>query len=163
MMARLSTDLPGPRELGTCQACGRRVTFTPPSVKRQPDYLTLWQEHDEQDKPEALVVCLCAACAVKLIGPHPRLYRQLSEHEPFPGAMACCIGCRFAQAMSCSNPDSAGKGGDGLGLLYPPPARMHINRGGGRGGWTTVYIGAVQCGGRQDGLTNPQNTERRQS
>jgi len=71
-LPRLSQTLPERVEPGVCQACGEEKNVCG------------WQEHDERDKPEAIVVWLCQACEKKLIKPHPRLYRPLQANEPFP-------------------------------------------------------------------------------
>ena len=141
-MPRLSTDLTGPRDLEHCQSCGRIRGEVVPAA---------WQEHDEDDRPEPIVVMLCKVCADRIIGPHPRLYRRLAEHEPFPGAMPCCIGCRHSVSTACLNPSQRRMGGPGLVLKFPTPGEaIACSRGPGGGcRHVVIYTGPVTCDGRE--------------
>lgn len=125
---RLSADLTHERSPIVCQACGE---------VRRPDRLQRWQEHDEADKPEAIIVVLCSGCAGRLIDPHPRLYRQLERNEPFPGAMKICLDCKLRDGTRCTSPRTLANGGPGL--PFPGPdghAFVDGVRGGRRTGWT---------------------------
>jgi hypothetical protein len=90
---------PNPEE---CQSCGCAGE------------LTRWRECDEWDKPTAVVVVLCAKCSKKLIDPHPRLYHQLQEHEPFAGSMQICLDCPMREGVSCTSPLAKSNGGPGM-------------------------------------------------
>lgn len=85
-----------------CQSCGGS------------DHLTAWRECDEWDKPTAVAVVLCAKCSKKLIDPHPRLYVQLQEHQPFPGVMELCLDCPMREGVSCKSPLAKHNGGPGM-------------------------------------------------
>lgn len=144
---RLSETLTGPHDLEHCWRCGSQQA------------LTAWVEHDEQDRPEPLTIVLCDKCGDLVIEPHPRLYRPLSRHEPFPGAMPVCVGCvhqttagvgLFNQGgLRCIHPAMTGNGGEGLGLVYPEPSVGFIDyagKGGRRCGHRiTIWNGPVEC------------------
>lgn len=139
---RLSADLPKHETLHRCRACGAT------------EKLARWQEHDEEDKPEPVVVVLCEACSGKIIEPHPRLYRELPRFEPFPGAMGICTFCRFmTEPCRCSSPQAKINGGPGLKYEMPPPDNCHVlyTEGGRRKGkWLTTFKGPVTgCTGRE--------------
>lgn len=140
---RLSETLPGPRQPDRCQACGNCYT-----------QLQWWQEHDEQDRPEPVLVILCGECAKKLIEPHPRLYANISRHTPWPGAMDLCVQCAFRHELGCAHRDLKANGGPGLKVDFPEPSQaMVCGRGKGGGGCrqTTTYSGPPSsCAGRKE-------------
>jgi len=90
-----------------CRRCGAAVE------------LSVWQEHDDQDRRELIFVVLCRRCAERVIEPHPRLYRELDQNEPAPGVMAICGQCRHQVAGRCRSPKAAANGGPGL--RFPGP------------------------------------------
>lgn len=144
---RLSETLPNDRHPDRCQACGADA--------RLGAELTRWQEHDQDDAPEPIVVVLCVPCAKRLIEKHPRLYRELHAHEPVPGSMPICVACGWRDGVRCTHPDAKANGGGGLRLTYPRPTPYfwHGRSGpkGGRrtGGRGVVYHGPVTaCAGR---------------
>ena len=110
-----------------------------------------WQEHDDLDQPEPIIVMLCTACSDRLIEPHPRLYRRLERNEPCPGIMSLCLECAFHAGVRCLCPEAHINGGPGLRLEHDPPISTHLNYGVGRGGATfTVYPNPVRsCSGWQ--------------
>jgi hypothetical protein len=143
---RLSETLPDFHHPYMCRACGLRV----------PDAtlpLTAWQEHDQLDHPEPIVVVLCKTCSDALIEKHPRLYRPLREHEPWPGAMPLCVDCVHRDGVRCRHPDLKANGGTGLLLTMPEPSVVMWDgrgKGGRRTGGTFIdYRGPVSaCAGR---------------
>lgn len=133
----LSVSLPGPRELSMCQACMATAG------------LMKWMECDTTDKPQLVVVILCQRCSGELIEPHPRLYRQLEQWEPMPGAMPLCRDCRHHENLFCRNPQAQINGGPGLQMAYPRPSRVHIC-GGPNAGWRLIWQGPVTaCRGHE--------------
>ena len=139
---KLSETLTGPRCVARCQSCGSAGSALRP-----------WQECDEADRPTPVAVMLCPACARRIIGPHPRLYRQIAAGEPFPGAMPCCHGCYHAVAMMCRSPMLKANGGPGLPLHYPQPSGgIACSRSGPSKGCHpfTLWTGPVTCDGRQE-------------
>jgi hypothetical protein len=125
-----------------CQACGAELSRPVPRLgpaagkaragSRSP--ATVWQEHDDADRPELRYIVLCGACADRLIEPHPRLYRRLGRNEPAPGVMQICEGCRHRQGGRCVSPRARAHGGPGL--AWPAAdVQVHIQRAGpgGRG------------------------------
>ena len=84
--------------------------------------MQLWIECDDHDQPTLTVIALCPNCAGRLIEPHPRLYIRMQRHQPIPGVMECCQGCRFQLEMSCTNPSAKFNGGPGLLVRYPQPS-----------------------------------------
>jgi hypothetical protein len=127
-----------------CQRCG---------VVHANGNLRVWQEHDDNDQRELTFVILCPKCSDKLIEPHPRLYRGLSRHEPAPGIMAICQGCRHAAGGSCLSPLSSARGGPGL--RFPAAdGTVHIDytdsRGRRRGRWERFWSKEPErCDGRE--------------
>jgi len=113
--------------------------------------LARWQEHDERDQPEPRIIILCAKCASEIIAPHPRLYREMTHNEPWPGAMAVCVKCRWRQIASCTNPAARTNGGRGVKLTLASPP-MHAMVDGPRyRGPMTIYTGpVVACEQRQE-------------
>lgn len=116
--------------------------------------LDAWQEHDDHDRPEPILIVLCRPCAEQIIEPHPRLYRLVHRHEPLPGAMRdLCRDCRLQTALRCRSPLLKANGGPGLPITYPRPAVAFVDgvRGGRRTGWReTLWQGPPEsCGGRE--------------
>lgn len=150
---RLSETLTGPRDLAHCQSCGAAGNpFAIEDDDREGLRLTIWREHDEDDKPEGVVVLLCERCGKRLIDPHPRLYDYLMPMQPFPGAMACCRGCRYSVETRCLHPMLKDNGGSGLMMAVPKPSVALVDgvRGGRRCGWRQIiYTGPVTCRGRE--------------
>lgn len=133
MWMKLSQTLPHTKSPDTCQSCG---------VIGNPDHheLQRWQECDNSDRPTKVVVVLCAACAKRLIEPHPRLYRQLSYNEPFPGSHGVCLGCSHRDGTSCAHPDAKANGGTGVMMTVGQPTRIHVQRSPrSRSGWVNVW------------------------
>lgn len=129
---RLSKTLPGERDPRKCQVCAK-------------DYdVYRWQEHDEHDQPENIIVVLCDRCAY-VVKPHPRLYRQLDTWEPFPGSNTMCHDCRLREATRCTHPDLKANGGEGLTLNVPKPLQAFICPGGLR----HIWQGEPTCTGRE--------------
>lgn len=149
---RLSTSLPHERHPFVCQCCG----FTPATVLETSEPETLgfrrWREHDQQDKPQEIIVVLCKKCSDRYIDPHERLYARLSMWEPAPGAMTVCVDCTFRQGLHCSHPDLKENGGEGLMLKFPRPAPGFVDSGkGGYSGPAIFYSGRVNCDSKNDG------------
>lgn len=137
---RLSQTLMQTTTLLVCQKCGVDKVAA----------LTRWQEHDENDKPEPIVIILCKKCAGEIIGPHVRLYRELAKWEPFPGAMGICELCEFRKGHRCESPLCQFNGGTGLDYEpSPQKATMaHFYGGARRSGWLRIYSGPVtRCSG----------------
>lgn len=137
---KLSESLPHRRELGVCQGCGASAALG--------EAVTLWLEHDERDRPTGTVISVCARCE-RQISPHPRLYDRLQTHQPVPGVMATCAGCRFADRLQCTHPDLKANGGPGLMVSVPPPLRALVRLKGGCVPMTT-YTGPPACRGREE-------------
>ncbi len=148
---RLSQTLPGPHAPDSCARC-------------QADHdLVRWQEHDDLDRPETIVVVLCDACSKAIIEKHPRLYGRLHLWEPFPGSMPLCVACTHRAGTRCTHPDLKANGGPGLVLTFPPPMHALVDgvRGGRRTGWReTIWRGPVEtCAGMGDlAPKNPTET-----
>lgn len=81
-MRRLSYDLTCEKHPFICQACGvEKVEPWPPcSLNAPADSLVRWQEHDEDDVPEMIIVVLCHECSAILIEKHLRLYADVAPH-----------------------------------------------------------------------------------
>lgn len=106
---RLSETLTGPKSPIHCQSCGLVSTRD----------LSRWQEHDQADQREPIVVVLCERCSTKLIEPHQRLYRRLPRNEPFPGSMRLCIDCGRREGVTCMSDLLRRNGGPGLPMPAP--------------------------------------------
>lgn len=149
--ARLSQELSGRRDLDHCQSCGRAGSVADPEGKPS---LWLWQEHDDADRPEGIVVVLCDRCSNRIIEPHPRLYRKLGHYEPFPGALPICTGCVHQDDFRCTHPRAKLNGGEGVYLTFPRPIMAFVDgtRGGRRTGWReNWYTGPVTaCDAREE-------------
>lgn len=127
---RLTETLRGPRNYHACSSCGVRPTALVD--------LQLWQEHDDNDKPEMRFILLCKRCE-PMIKPHPRLYAQHHRWAPAPGASAICEGCRFRDGLSCTHPNLTATGGVGLMAGKHTVALVDGTRGGRRTGWREVF------------------------
>lgn len=112
---RLSQTLPHLHPL-KCAECGR------PERDR---LLTLWQECDEQDRPENRYVLLCKPCGDRIVGPHVRLYRSIDRNSPAPGAMEICADCRFRDGLWCARAKC--NGGEGVTITAAQPLRGFID------------------------------------
>jgi len=152
---RLSETLPECDELFQCRACGLVAPVVEQivdagsvgeSVNPQPK-LHRWQEHNDDDKPDPIVVVLCQACSDKIIEPHPRLYRRMDRWEPFAGAVGICRDCPLRKGSRCTSPQAKLNGGPGVELIYPRPSTAHVlRRGKGqRSGFETIYHGPVRA------------------
>ena len=140
-MPRLSKDLKGEKSRTRCQACGLQVLFDP--LPKLPQ-LRRWQEHDDGDRPEPIVVVLCKPCSNRLIEPHPRLYREMQAFEPHPGSMPICDDCTRREGVSCRHPEAKANGGQGVELIAPKPSYVHLQMSPRRhSGWRTLYTGPV--------------------
>lgn len=140
---RLTETLTGPKSPDACQACG---------ANRSPGDLALthWLECDDNDQKEPKLVVLCKPCADRLIEPHPRLYHQLSTHEPFPGGMELCLACKHRDGVRCTNPDAQINGGPGL-KIKAPGSYAHVCRTPRRlSGWAYLGGPATECSGREE-------------
>lgn len=126
---RLSKTLPAFSSLGVCQRCGT------PGVPG--DSIARWQEHDDQDRPEPIIICLCTRCSDKIIEPHPRLYNRLQPCEPWPGAMQICRDCKLRQGTRCTSPEAKYNGGPGVMIQIERPTIAFLDgiRNGRRTGW----------------------------
>lgn len=170
---RLSETLIGPRHPLMCQSCGREqvgpsdeMVIPQEVLEGDPasiDALTqiiereaapapgiyAWQEHDEDDQPEPIVVMLCTDCSERLIGPHPRLYRRLARNEPCAGIMDLCLECAFRAGVRCTSPEARINGGPGLEFDHDPPISGHVCYRTGRCVFYTIYPNPVRtCSGR---------------
>jgi hypothetical protein len=145
---RLSETLTYPPDV--CQRCGNGQLWTDGEpadwfVDASTGQLYRWQEHDENDQREPILIVLCEDCAKRIIERHPRLYRQLQPHEPFPGAMPLCRDCVHRNELRCEHPDAKANGGSGLELIFPKPDRMHVLTSPRRNsGWRTCFMGPVK-------------------
>ncbi len=132
----LSETLTCSRQPDRCQSCDRQ---------KDADALQRWVECDAWDKPTKVIVVLCATCAKRLVGAHPRLYRQLEHFAPWPGVMPLCVHCRHRDSLRCCHADLKANGGPGLGIRYPSPMTAC-----GSHGCEHVYPGPVSsCEGRE--------------
>jgi hypothetical protein len=131
---------PHPEE---CQSCGSAGE------------LTRWRECDEWDKPTMVVVVLCQKCSRKLIEPHPRLYHQLQEAEPFPGSMQICLDCPMRDGISCKSPLAKHNGGPGM-LIDGARGFAGFFCGGPNAGYRRLYSSPpTSCAGK-DAASKPQ-------
>lgn len=136
---RLTDALSHEKRPDRCQGCGSA------------DRVTIWQEHDDKDKPEPLFLALCLECADKVIEPHPRLYAGVSENAPMPGAMPTCVACTLRRGMTCTHPNLKANGGPGLILKFPQPYVAMVDgthKGKRWGGRMLLYHAPVTCTGR---------------
>ncbi len=146
---RLSETLSGTRHRDYCQCCGKH------NHDLESD-LTMWQEHDNNDKPEHIFLMLCEHCNAPsgkrtkstLIEAHPRLYGAVHEHAWYPGIMHLCTNCQFHHELSCTHPDQKSRGGNGLEITGPEPFVFHMAR----TGYFKSWYPAKFCAGR---IPNP--------
>ena len=132
---KLSETLTHRRERHRCQACDFCDDDDGTLVRP-------WLEHDERDKPTAVVVMLCKTCSDKIIEPHPRLYREVEPMEPFPGQLRLCQGCKHQAALVCTR--SLLSGGPGVHLVFLKPLDVHLCRSPrSKSGWIKVWQGPV--------------------
>lgn len=94
-MPRLSQDLPHCGELLRCWSCGGRA-----GAEGVAD-LHRWQECDDQDRPEPIILVLCETCGDRIVEPHPRMYHPLRPYQPWPGAMSLCFDCIQRDGTRC--------------------------------------------------------------
>jgi hypothetical protein len=106
---RLTETLPHAADPRYCGACGTA------------EKVTIWIEHDANDKPEMKFVALCLDCADKIIEPHPRLYGALGEHTPMPGCMKICLLCKHRAGLNCRSPLAKFNGGPGINVAASKP------------------------------------------
>lgn len=150
---RLSTSLNPFINVRTCQCCGNACEPYPElsGQRQQLRAIRLWQECDESDQPEPIVVALCDPCAEKIIEPHPRLYRRLSSlNHPIPGVTAVCPGCIFQEGSRCKCPESLANGGAGIRLKGPRPQRGFIDGVKYRGPFEFYSEPITACTGRKE-------------
>jgi len=114
---RLTETLGGPIAPNRCQSCGR--------CHEERNALARFQECDDRDQGEQLVVVLCRLCSERLVEKHPRLYRQLEDARPWPGCMGVCLSCRHREGVTCTSPASEFNGGAGH-TFEPKPQLAHI-------------------------------------
>lgn len=154
---RLSVTLEFERHPFICQSCDYRglAGWKGKVDLPEPEQCNLrrWREHDQQDKPQNIIVVLCKECSDKLIEPHERLYECIGLWAPAPGAMRICVHCKFREGLHCSNPLLKENGGEGMILKMPTPARGFVDGTDGKGrrtgGPKIFYSGPVtSCEGR---------------
>ena len=83
----------------------------------------MWQECDEQDKPEGsfIIACRSKACN-RFIDKHPRLYVGVMWAGNTPGRlMLVCSDCEKRQGFECTDPRARTNGGDGLSCRVTHP------------------------------------------
>jgi hypothetical protein len=150
---RLSTQLKGERHPFVCQSCGETSMIVTADTEPEDVGLIRWQEHDQQDKPQPIIVVLCKPCSDRLIEPHERLYHQLRKWAPALGAMRFCSDCSFRDGLHCSHRDSKENGGAGLIVKFPKPSHGFVDsRGGGYSGPMIFWAGPVKsCAGYERG------------
>lgn len=141
--AGLSDTLTYPRVVNRCQSCGLEGLIG--------SDLSGFQEHDPNDRPMHRLVLLCESCEKRHIDAHPRLYRKMPPNTPWPGAMTICLGCRFSVNLDCTSKLLRANGGPGLPVYIEAPIRAHVNYGGGRGEFMSIYKSpATECDGREE-------------
>jgi hypothetical protein len=102
---RLTQTLDGPNAPGVCRCCGGGGTEV---------NLQLWQEHDENDRPEHRYLWLCSPCSERIIEPHVRLYSSICNNSPAPGAMPICDPCANRVGCQCACALAKANGGPGI-------------------------------------------------
>jgi hypothetical protein len=131
-----------------CAACGKW---------EREEILSLWQECDEQDKPETRYVLLCRPCADQVVEKHCRLYGEISRNAPAPGAMEICSDCRFRDGTWCSRAKS--NGGDGVVVTAAQPMTAFMDgtdSKGRRRGWVAKLYSTAPwaCSGKEIATQN---------
>lgn len=157
-MRRLSQDLTCEKHPFICQACGvEKREVWPPRTLDISDTLVRWQEHDENDMREPIIVVLCHKCSETLIEKHPRLYADLSPHQPYLGCMPLCVDCVHRDGTRCTNSQAQQNGGEGLRLEYPVPGVVFFDgrrgpKGGKRCGWSERIFSSpvTACSGKDE-------------
>lgn len=139
---RLTETAQAAREWGRCSSCG----------STHADALSLWQECDENDRPEERFLYLCHGCSELLIESHPRLYSRLNRWYPAPGAMRICVDCRHRDGLRCRSPKALFNGGTvGLAIDAQVSGQAFVDgtRNGRRTGWVeTMFAGPPKaCAG----------------
>lgn len=120
------TDLPGEKHPLKCQLCGgTNGRHGIPGIIRHS--VDRWQEHDHHDKPEPRVIVLCDKCARRCIEPHPRLYNQLQDNQPWPGCMELCVNCKHRSGVSCTHPSAKANGGPGVLITITKPISAMVD------------------------------------
>lgn len=149
---RLSQTLPHLHPL-KCAACGAHDMGSRQDSMHSSGTLTLWQEHDENDQPEARYILLCLRCGDQLIEPHVRLYGSLDRNTPAPGAMEICADCRFRDGTWCARAKCNGGEGVVITAVQPTTAFVDGMRGGRRTGWRMLIYPKPPsaCSGREEG------------
>lgn len=141
---RLTETLPKCTERNACRACGQ--------IYEDGATLQLWQECDDQDKPQLRWLWVCEACEKKVITAHPRLYIGRTANSPAPGAMKICWGCSFSNQSRCDCPTASANGGTGIIIKTSPPISCLVDgtRNGRRTGWreTLYFHPPSHCNGR---------------
>jgi len=112
---RLTATLPHAAHPAMCAACGTASK------------VTIWMEHDDDDKPDRKFVALCLACADKIIESHERLYSAVAEHTPMPGIMTLCLLCRFRVGLACASPEAKFNGGTGINVTVAQPVTAFMD------------------------------------
>jgi hypothetical protein len=130
---RLSETLPhkNPECCGNCGATEATVV-----------HFVRWQEHDEFDRVEPIMITLCVKCSDKIIDPHPRLYTRRHFNHPMPGGMECCGECTFRDGFRCAHKNLKANGGEGLILGICQPTVAFIDgrgKDGKRTGWRELW------------------------
>lgn len=144
---RLTQTLTGPDRPESCRCCGEPAD-------------DLWQEHDDQDRPEHRYLWLCRRCGDRTIEPHPRLYNRLDNCHPAPGAMRICGDCKHrATGGQCLCPSAKAHGGDGISITAHHGARGFIDgtdRKGRRWGRAFISYNAPpsKCSGKEPSAEN---------
>jgi hypothetical protein len=141
---RLSQDLGGTKHPNLCQSCGAEHDLSDGIGSKR------FQEHDDEDQPEPIVLVLCRDCQARLIDPHPRLYRRLDPNEPWPGCMTLCLDCRHRTDVTCTHPDLKSNGGPGLTITMRKPITAHVTMARGRGYWSRIFLEPpTACAGKE--------------
>lgn len=129
-----------------CANCAKRADLPTDAP------LLLWQEHDDNDKPEAKYLLLCYKCSDEIVENHPRLYNKLDRNAPAPGAMDICVNCRARYKTFC--PKAKIHGGPGIEITASKPTGAHID-GRGKDGkrfgvWLKLYaLPPSACTGKE--------------
>lgn len=133
------TEVLGTRHPDCCQYC---------SQKFPRERMSIWQEHDHEDKPEGRAVLLCDRCSARVIEPHPRLYSNKGINWPFPGLTPVCVGCVHREATGHCKAAKI-NGGPGVEMKYEPPIRGFIDGAKYSGPFTTYPKPATGCDMRE--------------
>ena len=139
---KLSETLPH-HTPGKCQSCN--MGDSSPVFEA-----VYWQECDDQDQKTRQFIMLCQDCSDEIIEPHPRLYHEVSDVTPMPGAMPICLDCIHRDKMLCQCPKAQFMGGPGL--EYEPKGSMaHVCRSPrSKSGWVYMAPGPVTaCSGKE--------------